>query len=1388
MADIVQRLVLDTSQFQADLQRAQAWMQQAAQGMARQTKTAAGGLRATTKQAGNLSQAVDFLKKRVIGAGLFFAAFYQGLILFRQTVGEVIAEFFNLDDALRRVQSITKQSDESIAELKGELIDLAKQGALFDQTAADVADSMFNIVQAGYESQDALEIARLSAEAAAVGFTTAETASKVLVGVLKAYDMPVSRARDVLDILFQTVDTGIITFEDLANNLGRVTASASALEVPLEEIAGAAATLTLRGFTAAQAMTSVNRILQTFIRPSQRASAAAKELGIELTADTIASKGLVPILNEMWFASGKNANKFAEMFDRIQSTRGALSLMSDDGALLAQVMSDMGLATEGAGALAAAMEHRAKSLKFQLGILRSEILANVTGALQPLTGVLAAVIQEMNKILRGQNALFSFFGDLRGLVLGLVAALLYIKRVAISNYFVGMYMSMRGLTDTVRLLWMEFGVLRGTLIGLGTVVARFAPLLIALGTVALFSVAKKFDPVAASSKRTEAALSSFREEVSDLQDQLSEGLISESQLQEGRAKAALDALSVATKELAGSFEDLNSWTSGWGFKLGMLGGQFRRTLTLDWRSAAQVLRDSFREAVDAILADMEEAGASSEEIEKVVDQLRWLAVTVEDADVAKAFEEAAEKAYGLQTQTLLAEHATKGLKAAANELAEPFADTEAYAGDVKDAITEWLKPLDDARALMEEILGLTSDQEILLRADIEPIEDRIVDRNVEIEQLKRRQYDRAQELLATVDDLRDAEDTLTLQLDRQIEYLEGQNDSDQNRIDLLELQIEREGEIDETLLAQWDKVRLLADKMGALIGLSQEQQRQLALIVDGPLADGKAGIEAWIAAEQAAGRTLDEDVVAALLQVAELTDQQLFIDVSNALANIQTVKNQLATIPSMLPATVTGPTTYAGELPETVAPAAQSASLKTLTTVTQVMSTIRNMNQLMRESEDQSSGYFGSQASGASEAADELGEEEQALKALGDAFRAEGLPADEYQRRIATLVEAMERFDLSADELLYAMQRSGMGAEDFARSLEQLTELDKMRERAEEAREAVDGLYDAMSQLFAKPTKEEAALQLRLAELELQEAEIQREIGPGVRELEVEIQRLRDEREAIQKEYEERMRPYERRESESARRRLEDLQREEEDRLAQIDAEIDSLESEIEGRTGATSAIDDEIQSIREELDVRRARQDVMTAELDTANQLLATDQQQLTTAGWLVQTMGSASANAASLSYGLLGVNVALEGWKTKLGEWMSQLSVLTQVGEITSLQSGIRNFAGGLALINDAGPELVRLPRGTDVIPASAVARTLRGYDAATHGETKLSLESLALAIERLQSTLAGAGGGRSGDAFSLTNYGTLRLEAKDAKTATDIMRDLDQLVRAQGRTRWR
>ncbi len=95
---------------------------------------------------------------------------------------------------------------------------------------------------------------------------------------------------------------------------------------------------------------------------------------------------------------------------------------------------------------------------------------------------------------------------------------------------------------------------------------------------------------------------------------------------------------------------------------------------------------------------------------------------------------------------------------------------------------------------------------------------------------------------------------------------------------------------------------------------------------------------------------------------------------------------------------------------------------------------------------------------------------------------------------------------------------------------------------------------------------------------------------------------------------------------------------------------------------------------------------------------------------------------------------------------------------GSLPEGQHGLRNFMGGLAMVGEAGPEIVRLPRGSDVIRNEDMGHALRGASTAIkrsetnldhvsgeggarstifidelhlHGDARAALDSLSLAV---------------------------------------------------------
>ncbi len=415
------RLIADIRDFARNLQRGAQQAKQAMSGLNTGVGNVQKGLNGANKASKGFFQTLRSNVATQIKAGIMFATLYQALITFRQTIGAAISELLKLDESLRKVQSITKESDESIKALNDSLLKAAREGKLFGQTAGEIAAGMFEIVQSGFDSAEAFDIALVAAQAAATGFTDAATAGKVITGAIKAFGMEASDARRVANILFQTVDTGVVKFEELANGLGVAMAPAAALGVPLEELGAAIGTMTIKGMPAQRAMTSLTRIMMAFLDPSDKAKQAAADMGFSLSAQTVETHGLMGAMKLLNEATGGSNELLADVFDRQRALVGAFTLLNDEGAAYTDILGKMNGAQADAGALAKAWEERQKALTVRLGILRSQVLSLITTALQPAARALSEVVGWFTRLISDELGFFSWIKRLSAIT-GLTAA------------------------------------------------------------------------------------------------------------------------------------------------------------------------------------------------------------------------------------------------------------------------------------------------------------------------------------------------------------------------------------------------------------------------------------------------------------------------------------------------------------------------------------------------------------------------------------------------------------------------------------------------------------------------------------------------------------------------------------------------------------------------------------------------------------------------------------------------------------------------------------------------------------------------------------------------------------------------------------------------------
>lgn len=136
--------------------------------------------------------------------------------------------------------------------------------------------------------------------------------------------------------MFTTVQNGDITMAMLADNLGKVSSTAAAANIPIETVGAAIAAITGAGVSADQSMTLLNAVIKELLSPSDE---LAKALGgLSVTTD-----GLPAVMDRLKEATGGSADQFYALFSSSEAAKGALILANDsagkfDGTLAA--MSD----------------------------------------------------------------------------------------------------------------------------------------------------------------------------------------------------------------------------------------------------------------------------------------------------------------------------------------------------------------------------------------------------------------------------------------------------------------------------------------------------------------------------------------------------------------------------------------------------------------------------------------------------------------------------------------------------------------------------------------------------------------------------------------------------------------------------------------------------------------------------------------------------------------------------------------------------------------------------------------------------------------------------------------------------------------------------------------
>lgn len=334
----------------------------------------------------------------------FSSASTMGGVAILGSLGAATKVAADFDGAMRNVNSIAQLSDVQLKKLSSSVLSISADPRI-QQGPRDLAAALYDIQSSGFNGAKGLDILKISAIGASAGLTNTGTSGKALMATLNSGIPGVNGAKQAMDVLFKTVDIGVLNFEQLAGSIGTVLPTAAKAKIPLQELGGAIAIMTKSGQSASEATNDLLNLIVKIANPGRESIKYFKTLGISYGYAALQAKGLPGVLAEIEAKTGGNADAIKKLLPDMQAQRGALSLLKNAGRDYADAVTQMGTASNGAGAAMRALNQQNKGAS--AGIKRFQKELEILSILAGTT-----LVPALNSLLRTLSGVFRWFSSL----------------------------------------------------------------------------------------------------------------------------------------------------------------------------------------------------------------------------------------------------------------------------------------------------------------------------------------------------------------------------------------------------------------------------------------------------------------------------------------------------------------------------------------------------------------------------------------------------------------------------------------------------------------------------------------------------------------------------------------------------------------------------------------------------------------------------------------------------------------------------------------------------------------------------------------------------------------------------------------------------------------
>ena len=302
-----------------------------------------------------------------------------------------------LETQLGKIATLLDEDAESryLAGIGEGINDLAGE---FGQSTETLGKGVYDLISAGVDAGDAIDILRISSEAAVGGMTDTATAVDGLTSALNAYGYGADMAGAVSDQMAAAVASGKMEFGQLAGSIGQVAPTAASAGVALESVLGLMSQMTSRGIGASESATGINNVIKSFVAATPAARKAAEQLGIALEPEALQGDRLADTLRKLATLDIKQRATIFTDFD----AQKAINLLTADveGALAnidnASVANAAGTRLEQFGDVAETTSFRLQQMSAKIGTAMRRLGSTVLPIVGMVGSGVVAVVDRIN--------------------------------------------------------------------------------------------------------------------------------------------------------------------------------------------------------------------------------------------------------------------------------------------------------------------------------------------------------------------------------------------------------------------------------------------------------------------------------------------------------------------------------------------------------------------------------------------------------------------------------------------------------------------------------------------------------------------------------------------------------------------------------------------------------------------------------------------------------------------------------------------------------------------------------------------------------------------------------------------------------------------------------